>query len=159
MDIKYQIRGLKKLQLAAREAPGLLAVMNKEALESATEMVKAGFIQRTPTGPGHFGFHLVNRIFTRVRFGPRRSVGIVATNDPVGRWREFGTKAHDIAPRQAKELALGGSDAAGFAAIVHHPGSKAFHTMRNALRAAKPAIQNSFQMSAQAVVKRMAGKE
>jgi hypothetical protein len=152
VDIKYRLVGLKKLQAATRQAPGVLANRNAEAMQRSVHLLKDEILIGTPEGPGHFGFHLKDRFSTRVRFGAKRIVGVVATDAVQGRWREKGTRAHDIAPRKASALKIG----SGFVTIVHHPGAKARHTMRNALTASKGAIKVFFADAARGVAQSLA---
>jgi hypothetical protein len=142
--MRSRIVGLKKLQAAVEQAPGILASQNAIALHSSVDLVERVAIAHTPEGPGHFGYHLRDRFFTKVRVGLWRSVGIVGTNAPQGRWREFGTKAHDIGPRIAGGFLFMGARIGTYAAEVHHPGSKPRHTLRRALNSSRPSIRAFF---------------
>ena len=149
----YRLVGLKRLQKAVQEAPGLLATENAIALRSSVDLVKTIASANEPTGPGHFGFHLRDSFYTRVTVGLRRSTGIVATNAVQGRFRDLGTKAHDIAPRSGKALAFDGI----VVGLVHHPGEKPRHTLRKALATAKPSIRSFFVAATLRVTASMAG--
>jgi hypothetical protein len=152
MDIKYKIVGLKKLQKAVHEAPGIMFNKNIEAMHRSVDLVAGLLIADTPMGPGHFGFHERDRWSTRVRVGPRRIVGVVANSAAQSRWREFGTKAHEIAPKKASVLKIGDT----FATVVHHPGEKARHSTKKALAASKSAIKVFFVDAARGVTQHMA---
>jgi hypothetical protein len=152
VNIKYRLVGLKKLQEATHQAPGVLATRNAEAMQRSVALVRGIVVADTPTGPGHFGMHLVDRFSTRVRFGTKRIVGVISTDAPQGRWRERGTRAHDIAPRKGNALKVG----SGFAMVVHHPGAKARHTMKKAFAASKGAIKVFFIDAARGVAQSMA---
>ena len=152
MDITYKIVGLKKLQKATNEAPGQFFARNALAMQSSVDLVERLLIGETPEGPGHFGYHERERWSARVRVGPRRVVGVVANSSPQARWREVGTKAHDIMPKKGSVLKIGDQ----YVAIVHHPGAKARHSTKKALAASKGAIKVFFTDAARGVLQNMA---
>ena len=49
---------------------------------------------------------------------------------------EEDTQAHDIFPVNARVLAFTGKDGQAFAQVVHHPGTKGKHFLRDALKEA-----------------------
>lgn len=150
----YRLVGLKRLQTAIQAAPGLMASENAIALRSSVELVKSIAEANTPIGPGHFGYHLRERWHASVQVGLKRSIGKVSTDAPQGRWREFGTKAHDIHDRIA---AFDTFRRQGGDQVLHHPGEKPRHALRKALNAAKPTIRAYFVGATLRVSQSMAG--
>lgn len=161
MEITYRIVGLKKLQEAVAAAPGAWALRSKQALDYSVAVVKGAVVAGEVGGPGHFGYHLRDRWSTRVEIGSGRSLqsrGIVSTDAPQGRWLEFGTKAHEIAPKKGTALRIAGLGTGGdqYASIIHHPGEKATHAARKALATTKPAIKQFFAEAVEDLAKSMA---
>lgn len=62
----------------------------------------------------------------------------VGSNDPEVLFEEGGTKPHIIRARNARVLKFPGTNGFGgkmiYTALVHHPGTKGRHVLRNALR-------------------------
>jgi hypothetical protein len=88
-----------------------------------------------------------------VEIGSGRSLqsrGIVSTDAPQGKWLEFGTKAHEIAPRKGVALRINAGLGDQYASIIHHPGEKATHAARKALATTKPAIKQFFAEAVEA---------
>lgn len=164
--LKYHLAGLTKLLKAVNAAPGELANQEAIALKSSVDLVKRNVIMRTHRGPGHFGYHMVERWVTSVVVQLRRSVGLLKTDAPQARWLEEGTKAHEIRPSKAQALSLSagiagrgllGQDVlAGVFSVVHHPGEKARHDLRSAYRSALPTIRGYFVGALQRAAKSMA---
>jgi hypothetical protein len=152
MEITYKIVGLKKLQAATRQAPGILSIRTNEAMHRSVELVESLARIGSPEGPGHFGYHESERWSTRVRSGPRRLVGVVSNSAAQARWREFGTQAHDIRPKSAAALKIGGR----FVSFAHHPGVKAKHTGKKALTASRSAITVFFTDALKGVTQSLA---
>lgn len=91
-----------------------------------TAPVKTGQYAFGRGGPGGFR---KDRFLVRSRAGVR-----ITALDPKARIIEQGTPPHIIEPRDKKALAWPGGKHP--VRRVHHPGTPAFHVMRNALRAA-----------------------
>lgn len=150
--LTYKIVGLRKLQLATKQAPGVFFNRQVEAMHRSVDLVEGVARLATRTGPGHFGFHMVDRYWTLVRPGPRRMVGVIANSSVQARFGEFGTKPHEI---HAKHGALKLGDG-HYAMVVQHPGVKARHLMRKSLAASKGAIKVFFVDAANGVAQSMA---
>jgi hypothetical protein len=64
--------------------------------------------------------------------------GRVGSNDPAVLFEEEGTRPHIIRPRNGRVLKFPGTGSFSgktiFTAIVHHPGTRGKHALRNALR-------------------------
>lgn len=70
----------------------------------------------------------------RIRLGRNAAVRVTATA-PHSATLEHGSRPHIIEPRTKKALAWPGAQHP--VARVHHPGTQARHTLRNALKAAR----------------------
>jgi len=55
-------------------------------------------------------------------------------------WMERGTSPHTIAPKNGKFLKFSAGGKTVFARVVHHPGTKAYEYMKNALEVNTPNI-------------------
>ncbi len=143
--LKYQIVGLKKLQAAVYAAPQDIYIQQRIALTSSVELIKRTVVSLSARGPGHFGYHMVDRWVAFLKAasagGVSSSQGIVRTDAPQAKWGEYGTKPHDIRPTSAQALQLYGGVTVS---VVHHPGEKARHTLRKAYRISLPTIRGYF---------------
>ena len=159
MEFTYQLRGLPKLQAAVKAAPGLLAVKNKEAMGSVVNLVRAEIEKRMPEGPGHFGDHAKASYSSSVSAERNGTVvGHVGNPLPQARWREFGTKAHDIGAKSGKPLAFQMKGHSVIVSSVHHPGEKKRPIMRPSVKALRPQIIQLFMDAVDLVSKSMATK-
>lgn len=76
-----------KLALAV---PNILAT-NAAMVATMLEQTKVGTIRNTPLGPGHFGYHLRDRITSDIEAKGTRTVGKLLS-PRTGYWREYGTR-------------------------------------------------------------------
>jgi hypothetical protein len=157
VTITTRVVGLRKLQNATKLAPGILYNREIEAMNRSVSLVKSLLVGATPRGPGHFGFHMIDRWSSHVQvmqLSHPRLFGVVSNSAVQSRWLDKGTKAHEIHAKPGSMLWL--RQTGGYAAVVHHPGVKARHIGRKALKAARPAIKVFFFDAARGVVQSMA---
>lgn len=129
-----------------RDGGGAVSIEGLPALEKRFAAISAGKGSRQLMG--QLGLVVVaeqKRLVRRktgntartIRLGRITETSVETTVNKVGRWLEFGTKAHDIVPRAKKALrwpsgssvrlsgrAVSGSTGFAFAKRVHHPGTK-----------------------------------
>lgn len=152
-EITYRIRGLRKLQNATKKAPGVIFNRQTEAMHRSVGLLEGLAVLGTPHGPGHFGFHMIDRWSTHVYTGPRRIVGVVQNSALQSRLVEFDTQPHLIPSTGHGHLKLGGQ---GWSTVIQHPGHKGTHMTKKALAASKGAIKVFFLTAAQGVTQSMA---
>jgi hypothetical protein len=153
-EITYKIVGLRKLQNATRLAPAVLYNREIEAMKRSVSLLEGLLVASSPHGPGHFGFHMIDRWSTRVATGPRRIVGVASNSAVQARFLDQGTRPHEIHAKPGTILWL--RQTGGYAAVVRHPGVKARHIAKKALVASKGAITIFFFDAARGVVQTMA---
>lgn len=146
--ITYRVKRFAALEKELTTAPELVQGINRDALGHAVELVKALGQDAMPTGPGHFGFHAKERFHTSVT--PLATTGIVAINAVQARWLEAGTQPHEIPHKSSFHI--------DDPRIVHHPGERPRHLMRNTLRRANSAIKAMFKDAIREAVQAMADR-
>ncbi len=75
-------------------------------VEQMLETVKQEIEPITPTGPGHFGYHLRDRYEVHVSSSGVKTRGVL-TSPAQGYWRERGTVRGERAGRYAHKLLAG----------------------------------------------------
>lgn len=122
------VRGTEQLYRALQEFPVKFEKnVSRNALRAGMKVVQTEAVQLARKASGEYAKGL--KISTRVRNG--WAVAKLKSTGPhayVGKWLEFGTKAHHIVAKKAKALSFGGI----FRKSVDK-GSKAYPHMRPAL--------------------------
>lgn len=152
-DIHLQVDGLKEFQNDMRAGAEQIKPQVRWAMVQSVNTVKnhAQRIVAYKTGT------LRRSIFTDVQNDGFK--GIVAQDSDIasyGTGIEYGTKPHDIVPKNKQALFWKG--ALNPYKRVHHPGSAARPFMRPALEDNLEAIKDFFNQALLKVVLRMAGK-
>src|SRR5258708_35951242 len=120
--------GVKKLEAAVYAARTDIYIQQRIALTSSVELIKRTVVSLSARGPGHFGYHMVDRWVAFLKAatagGVSSSQGIVRTDAPQAKWGEDGTKPHDIRPDSTQSMQLYDR---GTVWQVYHPCQTASH--------------------------------
>jgi hypothetical protein len=152
-DITYKIAGLRKLQDATKKAPAVIFNLEMQAMHRSVDLLEGLAVMSSPRGPGHFGFHMIDRWSTHVSTGPRRIVGVVQNSAVQARLTEFDTRPHLIKSTGHGHLKMGEQ---GWSTVIQHPGHKGTHMTKKALSASRGAIRVFFLTAAKGVTQSMA---
>lgn len=123
----------------SKEAKNTMAGLAKSALRASGKAVRKYLRENIPMRSKRFKNHIASWVFIDKQTGqPQMQIGFYGWQRVKKRgklpshanphWIEFGTKAHQIVPKNAK--ALGYADDF-FGSGVHHPGTKATNVLRN----------------------------
>lgn len=118
--LELQIRGLEQIERALNELPVKLAQnVLRGALRAAAKPIAAAAFAQAPVLTGELASSV--RVSSRIRNGiPWASVKAGGKNGVFwARWVEEGTAPHEIVPKDAKTLHIGGINAR----LVNHPGA------------------------------------
>lgn len=137
-EVTVSIKGLDRLLKNLEVAPATLDQESEAAMKDSVAVVQGQVQERIPLGPGRLG-HLRDLITTRVLASPVR--GLIDANKFTAPMVEGGTKPHLI---KVGNL------------VIHHPGAKAEHPMKEGAAAAKEYIQARFLRAATEVVRQIA---
>jgi len=138
MATETHVRGLAELQKFMDQlAPKIERNVMRGALRAGMNVVKPMAVANARKASGLYAAGL--KVGTRAR-GGRVTANLKATGPHayLGRWIEFGTRAHNIAAKTGGFLSFGGI----FTKSVAHPGARPYPHMRPALDAnAAAAVQ------------------
>jgi len=151
MATETHIKGLADLQKFMDQlAPKIERNVMRGALRSGMNVVKPVAQANARKASGLYAAGL--KISTRAR-GGRVSASLKATGPHayLGKWIEFGTRAHNIVAKNGGWLSFGGI----FAKSVAHPGARPFPHMRPALDS---QAQNAVVAAAEYMKKRLQDK-
>lgn len=141
MELRHDLQGFDKLQRAFMRAPDFVSrelymFMNTMAFHMEREVVL-----RTPKKSGNLQTSISGRAERVGAFGVQ---AVVATALNYALPVEFGSKPHDITPKNGKALAFMMGGGLMFAKKVHHPGSKGAFMFTKALQANINNIEDDF---------------
>ena len=118
--------------------PTRLAALSKPAQVFARRQVKEtldSLIENTPVSKGQ-GEHLATNWMAReeAASGPLQIImyNALKSKEHVLRYLEYGTKPHDIRPKNKKWLSFVWKGNKCFAKIVHHPGTRSYAMINTA---------------------------
>lgn len=126
MNDLVHVKGLADLQRFLDQVPAKLERnVLRGALRAGANVLKPAAQANIHSVSGDLAHSL--KVRSDARGG--RVTASVYTRHFTARWVEYGTKPHDIAPKNRQALSIGGL----FFASVHHPGAKGVGFLRNAL--------------------------
>jgi hypothetical protein len=165
-EFTVKAQGLDKVLGNFQRLPKEMRVAVKQAVQyGLNDIASQGKLNaRPPSGPKVRTGRYWNSIGGAVSIGGINEVkimgaeiiGRVGTNVVYAPHLEFGTRPHTIVPRKAKALSwvsAGGQRV--FAAIVHHPGSRAFHVLENAARTKADSVVRRIADAVGALIRKM----
>lgn len=117
--------------------PRILA-HNRQMVTEMLNVIKPTVAAETPTGPGHFGYHLKDSYTTEVKSAGIKTQGVLKS-PPTGYWYEFGT----LALFRKGGAATAGMARAAFHGFVGHGGEPAHMLAHHALNGVRKMI-NTF---------------
>lgn len=139
MATDTHVKGLAELQKFLDQLPVKIEKnIMRGALRTGISVVKPMAVENARKASGLYAAGL--KISTRARRGTV-SASLKATGPHafLGRWIEFGTRAHNIAAKKSGWLSFGGI----FTKSVAHPGARPFPHMRPALDSQATAAVNA----------------
>lgn len=105
-----------KLAGALRESAQDAAVTTQSVLVQSAQYIKQDMETRVPVRTG--------RLKQSIAIKVEGDSVIIGPNTDYAAYVEFGTKPHEIRPRNAKALAWRGPNGMVYAKVVHHPGTR-----------------------------------
>ncbi len=167
---EVKIENLPELKRAFREFPKIAGPILQRALR-ATEAVFTKHTRRNDPVPYRTGFLLAS-----FRYGISASKATWGPTVKYAPFVEFGTRPHEIRPRNAKALSWGGAStgkyvtaASGrsyfkggavgsrsFATVVHHPGTKPSRFMERIVKKSNDDIDKVFAQAGDLITREIA---
>ena len=141
MELRHDLQGFDKLQRAFMRAPNFVARELDGWMQATTLHLEREIVLRTPKKEGTLQKSISSEVQKVGQFGV---AGIVSTALNYALPVEFGSKPHDITPKNGKALAFMMRGVPAFAKKVHHPGSKGAFMFTKALQANVKQIESDF---------------
>jgi hypothetical protein len=141
MEMRHDLQGVDKLQRAFIRAPQFVSRELYGWMQATTLHLQREIQIRTPKREGTLQKSIGSEVEKVGQFGV---AGIVGTSLNYAPPVEFGSKPHDIYPKNGKALAFMMRGVPVFAKKVHHPGSKGAFMFTKALEANIKNIEDDF---------------
>lgn len=148
-SLEIQLQGFERLQKAFIQAPALVAREMLAWMETASGHLIDEITAITPKDTGLLQKSFTANIESAGTLGVSAVIGTPLNYAlPV----EFGSKPHDILPKNGNALHFMIRGVPVFAKKVHHPGTKGYFMVTRAFEENKTQIQDSFNRMVERVI-------